>query len=84
MVPSSSGSSHFVGLVNSKYEGSFEISEAVCPITQCNIPEAFIFQHVFVPFPMTIATTLDMNYFLLYIPIPQQGPDHMPQMHRSL
>jgi hypothetical protein len=44
-----------------------------------------------VPFPVTIATTLDMNYFLLYIRIPQQGPDHMPQgpdhmpqMHCSL
>jgi len=55
MVPSSTGSSHFVGLLNPKYEGFFEISETICPITQCSIPEAVIFQHNVMTFPMTIA-----------------------------
>jgi hypothetical protein len=70
MVPSSSGSSHFVGLPNPKYEGSFEMSETVCPVTQYNIPEALIFQHDVLPSPMTVLQlkpALDMNYFLLYI-----------------
>ena len=63
MLPSSSGSSHFVGLLNPKYEGFFEISETVSPVTQCSIPEALIFQHI-VSLPMTILQlnpALDMN-----------------------
>lgn len=53
MVLSSSGSSHFVGLLNPKYEGSFGMSETVCPVKQCSIPEALIFQHDVLPFPTT-------------------------------
>ena len=63
MVPSSSGSS-FVGLLNPKYEGCFEMSDT-CPVTQCSIPEALIFRHV-VPFHMTVLQ-LTLRLLILYI-----------------
>jgi hypothetical protein len=66
-VPLSSGSRHFIGLFDPKCEGSFEMSETVFPVMRCNIPEALIFQHIFVPFPMTIAIKPYLRYELFPI-----------------